>query len=149
MLQCQGCHANAGILNRHIVIVILTLRRFPTARWTKRQIIVEIRTVNLQFGATQQQKMYAGIIVLSQCVRVSRRMWTLNCRVNTLRPTQNGRYFPDDTFNCICFNENIWISIKIWLTFVPEAPINNIPALVQMMAWHSSGDKPLSESMMA
>ena len=28
-------------------------------------------------------------------------------------------------------------------------PINNIPSLVQIMAWRRSGDKPLSEAMMA
>ena len=38
--------------------------------------------------------------------------------------------------------------VKISLKFVPNGPINNIPALVQMMAWHRLGDKPLSESMM-
>ena len=32
--------------------------------------------------------------------------------------------------------------------FVPKAPINNIPALVQMMAWRRPGAKPLSEPMM-
>ena len=45
-------------------------------------------------------------------------------------------------------NHNIWILIKISLKFVPKVPINNIPALVQIMAWHRSGDKPLSEPMM-
>ena len=39
-------------------------------------------------------------------------------------------------------------SIKISLKFVPMGPINNIPALVQIMAWRRPGDKPLSESMM-
>ena len=29
----------------------------------------------------------------------------------------------------------------------PEGPINNIPALVQVMAWRRPGDKPLSEPM--
>ena len=38
--------------------------------------------------------------------------------------------------------------IKISLTFVPEGPINNIPALVQIMAWRRTGDEPLSEPMM-
>ena len=37
-------------------------------------------------------------------------------------------------FKCIFLNENIWISIKISLKFVPKGPINNIPALVQIMA---------------
>ena len=67
---------------------------------------------------------------------------------NTLRPRQNGRHFADDTFKPIFLNENIRISIKISLNFVPEIPINNIPALVQIMAWRRPGDKPLSEPMM-
>ena len=37
-----------------------------------------------------------------------------------------------------------WISLK----FVPKGPINNIPVLVQIMAWRRPGDKPLSEAMM-
>ena len=45
--------------------------------------------------------------------------------------------------------ENIWILIKISLKFVPYGPINNIPSLVQIMAWHWPGDKPLSEPAMA
>ena len=45
-------------------------------------------------------------------------------------------------------NENVWISIKISLKFVPEGQINNIPALVRIMAWCWPGDKPLSEPMM-
>ena len=66
--------------------------------------------------------------------------------INTLRPRQNGRRFADDTFKRIFLNENV--SIKISLKFVPKGPINNIPALVQIMAWRRPGDKPLSEPMM-
>ena len=51
-----------------------------------------------------------------------------------MRPRQNGRHFPDDMFKCIFLYENVLISIKISLKFVPKGPINNIPALVQMMA---------------
>ena len=68
--------------------------------------------------------------------------------VSTLRSRQNGRRFADDTFKRIFLNENIRISIKISLKFVPKGPINNIPALVQIMAWRRSGVKPLSEPMM-
>ena len=68
--------------------------------------------------------------------------------VNTLRPRQNGRHFPDDIFKWIFLNENVWISINISLKFVPWGSINNIPALVQAMAWRRQGDKPLSEPMM-
>ena len=45
---------------------------------------------------------------------------------NTLRPKQNCRHSADDIFRCI--------SIDISLKFVPKGQINNIPALVQIMA---------------
>ena len=53
----------------------------------------------------------------------------------------------DDIFKCIFLNENVWISIKISLKFVPKGPIDNKPALVQVMAWRLRGDKPLPEPM--
>ena len=68
--------------------------------------------------------------------------------VNSLRPRRNSRHFTDDTFKHILLNENVRISIKISLKLVPKGPINNIPALVQIMAWRRPGDKPLSEPMM-
>ena len=68
--------------------------------------------------------------------------------LNTLRPRRNEQHFADDIFKLIFFNENVWISIKISLKFVPKGPINNIPALVQIMAWRRPGNKPLSEPMM-
>ena len=70
-------------------------------------------------------------------------------RVNTLRPRHNGRHFQDDIFECIFLNESVRISIKISLKVVSNGAINNISALVQIMAWRRSGDKPLSEPMMA
>ena len=66
----------------------------------------------------------------------------------TLRLRQNGHRFADNTFKRIFLNENVRISIKISLKFVPMGPINNIPALVQIMAWRRSGDKTSSEPMM-
>ena len=77
----------------------------------------------------------AAILLRAQCV-------------NTLRPRQNGRHFADDMFKCIFLNENLWIPIEISLTFVPKGSIDNIPALVQIMAWRRPGDKPLSEPRM-
>ena len=65
-----------------------------------------------------------------------------------MRPRQNGCHFPDDIFKCIFLNESIWISIGISLRFVPKGPINNIPALVQIMAWRRPGDKSLSEPLL-
>ena len=50
--------------------------------------------------------------------------------------------------NASSWIKNVWISIKISLQFVPKGPINNIPGLVQIMAWRRTGDKPLSEAML-
>ena len=77
--------------------------------------------------------------------------WYYQCNIcwfNTLRPRQNERHFADDIFKCIFINENVWCPIKISLKFVPWGLINNIPALVQIMAWRRPGDKPLSEPRM-
>ena len=46
-----------------------------------------------------------------------------------------GRHFPDNILKRIFFHENVWIPIKISLKFVPKGPVNNIPALVQKMAY--------------
>ena len=45
------------------------------------------------------------------------------------------------------FNEN-FLSIKSSPKFIPKGPINNISALVQMVAWRWPRDKQLSEQMM-
>ena len=69
--------------------------------------------------------------------------------VDTLRPRQNGRRFTDDTFQCIFLNENVKISIKILLKFVPKGQINNItsigsdnglaPTRRQVIIWNNDG----------
>ena len=68
--------------------------------------------------------------------------------LNTLRPRQNGRHFADDILKWIFLNDNAWVSIKIQLKCVSKGPNYIIPALVQIMAWHRPGDKPLSETVM-
>ena len=73
---------------------------------------------------------------------------TTDKQIDTLSPRQNGRHFPDDIFKGIFFNENECISLRISLKIVPYVRINNIPALVQIMAWRRPGGKPLSGPMM-
>ena len=50
-----------------------------------------------------------------------------------LRPRQNCHHFVDDIFKHIFLNENVWISLKVWLRIVPKRHISNIPSLVKMM----------------
>ena len=64
-------------------------------------------------------------------------------------PSHDGHQFNDGILKCIFLNENVKTSILISLQFVLKCPINNIPALVQIMAWRRPGDKPLFGPMMA
>ena len=59
-------------------------------------------------------------------------------------PRLNGH----NTFICIFVNEKFCILVKISLKFVPTGPIDDNPALVQIMAWRRIGNKPLSEPML-
>ena len=54
----------------------------------------------------------------------------------------------DDIFKCIFLNENDRIPIQISLKCVPRSPIDNKPALIQVVVWRRIGDKPLPEPMM-
>ena len=90
---------------------------------------------------------YSGLMLLTTYLwQTPLIMWLTS--FNTLRPRRNRRHFADDILKCIFFNENVLISINISLKFIPKGPVNNIPALVQIMAWRRPGDKPLSEPMM-
>ena len=71
---------------------------------------------------------------------------TLN--INTLGLRQNFCHVAHNIFKCIFVNENIWIWLEVSLKFVLKVQINNIPALVQIMAWCWPGAKPSSETMM-
>ena len=44
-------------------------------------------------------------------------------------------------FECISLNENLRILNKISLKYVPCGLINNMATLVQIMAWHRTGDR--------
>ena len=54
----------------------------------------------------------------------------------------------DDIFKCIFMNEKFCISIQISLKIVPRGPVDNRLALVQVMAWCQTGDKPLLDPML-
>ena len=54
----------------------------------------------------------------------------------------------DNIFKWIFVNEKVCNSIRISLNFIPRDPIDNRPALVQVMAWRRTGDKPLPEPML-
>ena len=49
----------------------------------------------------------------------------------------------DDNFKWIFLNENDRITIRISLKFVPKSPIDNKPALVEVMAWCWTNADPI------
>ena len=50
-------------------------------------------------------------------------------------------------FRCIFVNEKFHILTPVSLNFVPKVPIDYKSALVPVMAWRQTGDKPLPEPM--
>ena len=87
-------------------------------------------------------------MVTSICSSHGSTVLAVTCKYQRIcsRLRQNGRKYCD-IFKCIFLNENVWILLKISLKFVPNGPINNITALVLILAWHQLGEKPLSEPM--
>ena len=66
----------------------------------------------------------------SRPFRFARVCATIVKYINTSPPGQNGRHFADDMFKCIFLNENVWISIKILMKFVPKGTIYNISTML-------------------
>ena len=97
-----------------------------------RLLLLPVRRKRPQPQPHRQRRCQLQLRVGHRSTRYAMYQWLA---LNTLRPRQNGRHFPDDTFKRIFLNENIRISTKNSLTVVPKGPINNIPALVQIMAW--------------
>ena len=114
------------------------------------QLYMKLGRKIYKLGSSPQSHEVREFILQSQNMiyNISAGFYKGSFRINTLRPRQNGRHFAYDIFNCILLNENVWVMIENPLKFVPTGPINNIPALVQIMAWCRPGDKPLSEPML-
>ena len=72
----------------------------------------------------------------------------LSLNFNPSPPDKVAAILADNNFKCIFLNENDRIPIWISLKFVPRSSVDNKPVLVQVMAWHRIGDKPLSEPML-
>ena len=66
--------------------------------------------------------------------------WAQDKMVDSLQMAFSSLFFEKKM--CIFF-------IKVSLNFIPKDLIDDKPALVQIMGWHRTGAKPLSEPMMA
>ena len=124
--------------------------RFKYVLWRR---TMHLLVMNIQYQTWIAQGRFINMI------RTPSKQWGMcdNCWVslmskaqlfNTFRQSQNYCHFAD-ILKWIFLNENVWISLKISSKFVSKVQINNIPALVEIMAWCQPGNKALSEPMMA
>ena len=65
---------------------------------------------------------------------LGRGFYWYNVFVNLFRQDQNGSHFADDIFKCILLMKTCYILIRILLKFVPDVPVENTSALVQVKA---------------
>ena len=122
---CDTCHVKNIILHQNkCVTTIIPLMPKPNNPWE------------------------LGQYHIYWCPGLLRRLDISGSCISILRPRQDGRHFADNIFTCIFFKENCCILIKFSLKYVRNGPIDNNSALVQIIAWRQSGDKPLSEPMM-
>ena len=77
------------------------------------------RKNGFKFGIIFHWNIFASVWLTQWSTLVQVRDW---CH-NTFRLRQNSHHFSDDVFKCIFLNENVWISNKISLKFVPKGSI--------------------------
>ena len=75
-------------------------------------------------------------------------MQAILCQFNSSPPEKMAVILADGNFKCIFLNGNDKITIRISLKFVSRSPIDNKPALVQVVACRRTGDMPLPELML-
>ena len=83
------------------------------------------------------------------CVNNVKLQWKWQHIYHHVEASQHKCHFVDGIFWFIFLNENFRILIYISVKFGPNDLINNDSALVQIMRWHRTSVKPLSQSMMA
>ena len=95
----------------------------------------------------QQQNMLNETVLVLNTIYVAfvPTRWTT---INTLIPTHNGRRFADDIFNFIFLYENRLFWFKFHWSMFPRVQLSQKAALVEIMPYRPTGDKPLSEAMM-
>ena len=98
------------------------------------EIIVQLYNKHCRFWMARRSRLYRKF------------QWNFTVyAIDAFGTRKNGRRFPDDICRCIFLKEIVWIAIEISLKFVAKVQINNIPALVRMMAWRRPCDKHLNQ----
>ena len=135
--------------NENVLILIrISLKFVPKFRINHISALVQIMA-----WRRPGDKPLSGPVMVSLLTHicVTRPLWSLHvlhCKVGNIKnnypqnwksqlnlisylisPGQNGHHFADNSFRRIFVNENVCISVRISLKFVPKRPIYNNPAL--------------------
>ena len=119
---------------KHIYIhAIYCIQRRYSKRWNdvwQGNVPDSIRCKNLCSWCQTVMHLSVLRIICTKRWRVGVKVGPQAGVINSSPLGQNGCYFADNIFRCICMNEKFCISIKISLKFVAKGLIDNNPALV-------------------
>ena len=147
--RCQELAESSGVAASFVLVCCLLGRHFPPKHG---RVVVQWLSMEPwlsswtpwgwdKMAAIHRKTNWIGIFVKPhKCLGgwASRTVW--------LRKTDSSGLFEFE--KCSCMKMFIfWL--KFWVKFVPKGPIESVPALVQIMAWYRTGNKSLSEPMMA
>ena len=124
-------------------VLIISLVFTWTSYWTNNLVAGYLRCTDAYVMRLywEQLKLVSYIHILMCCWLVW--PWKFNPCYKVWNNGAFGRHFPDNIFKWIFLNENVWISFRISLKFVPMSPINNTPALAptrpQAIIWINDG----------
>ena len=133
--------------------------------WIHDIILTEFRIASIFHWREFSSMQYRKICSLSACYKnnpFTNHCSLFFCRSSHISATGSKTFNPMVFADIRAFLFEIFLNIhriyaarngvvtweKCALKFVSESPINNKPALVQIMAWHRKGDTPLSEPFM-
>ena len=85
-------------------------------------------------------------IFLAPCIRCTDYLCDSSCLTH-LPLDKMAAIFQTTSSNAFSWMKMYEFRVKISIKFVPKGPINNIPALLQIMAWRRTDNKPLSEPL--
>ena len=99
-----------------------------------RSFILIMISTNVLWSNWEYVKIDSGLSVLTFAIQTA----SYSHLNSPPPPWQNGRHFADGISRCIFVNEKFYILIEMSLTFVPNGPIDNNPALVWIMTWRQA-----------
>ena len=148
LVQVMACHLLGAKPLPEPMVSYCQLDFWEYIKWNSNQNSIMLTQENAFENVVCQKVGHFVLGEMSWCTERPTLADALPPHINSSFPAQNCCHFTDVIFRCIFLNENVWISIRISLNFVPTISMNNIQVMVQIMAWRRIGDKPLSEAML-